>query len=437
MNDDKTKTVEAAAKVAAAAVVAEGDAAAQVVQTAAAKAATFILSAAAKAAAERDRLEEHLRQTQKMEAVGQLAGGIAHDFNNLLTVISGFTELVLTTTESTDSRRADLLEVQKAAERAETLTRQLLAFSRRQVLQPRVLDVNAFIAGIQNLLRRTVREDIEVVVALRSVDPVRMDAGQLQQVLLNLTVNARDAMPTGGQLRFGTESVDVDEAFAREHPPMTPGRYVRLTISDTGVGMTRETQAKIFEPFFTTKPIGEGTGLGLATVYGIVKQSGGFVWVESHVGRGTSFAIDFPAVHAAVDPPLPAPATERMVNGSETVLLVEDESAVRQLAKQVLRSHGYAVLEGRDGNHGLEVAQQHRGPIHLLVTDVVMPGINGPDLVSRLLSTRPEMRVLYMTGYVDRDRVAALGTAPLLTKPFLPGALLRHVRDALDATSAS
>jgi two-component system cell cycle sensor histidine kinase/response regulator CckA len=250
-------------------------------------------------------------------------------------------------------------------------------------------------------------------------------------------VNARDAMPTGGQLRVATESVDVDEAFAREHAPMTPGRYVRLTVGDTGVGMPRETLAKIFEPFFTTKPVGKGTGLGLATVYGIVQQSGGFIWVDSTIGRGTAFVIDFPAVDAPLDPTLPAPTTERLVNGSETVLLVEDEGALRRLVKQALSAHGYTVLEGRDGNHGLEVAQQHRGPIRLLVTDVVMPGISGPDLVSRLLSTRPEMRVLYMSGYLDRDHVAALGTAPLLTKPFLPGTLLRFVRDVLDAPSAS
>src|ERR1035437_7472538 len=240
-------------------------------------------------------LQEQLRQAQKMEAIGELAGGIAHDFNNLLTVMSGFTELVLETTDSTDARHADLLEVQKAAERAATLTRQLLAFSRRQVLQPQVLDVNALVTGITTLLQRTMSEDIELVMGLGVVDPVRVDASQLEQVLLNLALKARDAMPSGGTLRLVTETVAVDDAWARRYPPLTPGRYVQLTVSDTGVGMSPETQARIFEPFFTTKSPGKGTGLGLATVYGIIKQSDGFIGVDSEPGVGTKFTIFLPA----------------------------------------------------------------------------------------------------------------------------------------------
>src|SRR5450759_1123604 len=274
-------------------------------------------------------LQEQLRQAQKMEAIGELAGGIAHDFNNLLTVISGFTELVLVTTDSADARHADLLEVQKAAERAATVTRQLLAFSRRQVLQPQVLDVNALVTGIKTLLQRTISEDIELVMALGVVNPIRVDASQLEQVLLNLALNARDAMPSGGKLRLVTETVTVDEAWALRYPSMTSGRYVRLTVSDTGVGMPPETQAHIFEPFFTTKPLGKGTGLGLATVYGIIAQRGGFLGVDSQVGRGTSFAIYFPAVDAAVEPRVHVLIAERVAGGSETILLAEDDDAVR------------------------------------------------------------------------------------------------------------
>jgi signal transduction histidine kinase len=435
--------VAEATNAAAETVVADGDAAAQVVRTAAAEAAAIILAATAEVstkvaaifATEQDQLVEHLQQAERLSAVGQLAGGIAHDFNNLLTTINGYTEFVLMTLDKSDARREDLIEVSKAGLRAVTLTRQLLAFSRQQVLQPRVLDVNALITGIQALLRRTMSEDIEVVMALGDVAPVRVDAGQFDQMLLNLALNARDAMPDGGQLHFVTDSVDVDEAFTRQHPLMTPARYTRLTVSDTGVGMTRETQARIFEPFFTTKPVGKGTGLGLATVYGIVKQSGGFVWVESHVGRGTSFTVYLPVVNAPLEPTPSARASELTVGGAETILLVEDDGAVRRLATHSLSYRGYHVLDARDGEHGLAVAHQYQGPIHLLLTDVVMPGLCGPDLASRLLPTRPEMRVLYSSGYTDGAYIAALRDAPLLAKPYLPNDLLRRVRDVLDATS--
>jgi two-component system cell cycle sensor histidine kinase/response regulator CckA len=379
-------------------------------------------------------LQEQLRQAQKMEAVGRLAGGIAHDFNNLLTVISGFTELVLGRLDDTDACHADLLEVRNAAERAATLTRQLLAFSRRQMLQPHVLDVNALVAGTETLLRRTMSEDIELVMALGVVDPVRVDASQLEQVVLNLALNARDAMPNGGQLRFVTETVAVDDARARRNPPMVPGRYVQLTVSDTGVGMPPETQSHIFEPFFTTKPPGKGTGLGLATVYGIIKQSGGFIEVDSHVSRGTSFAIYLPTVDAAVEPMVRVLTTGPVTGGSETILLAEDDDAVRRLVNNTLSEHGYTVLQGRDGDDAVKVARQHGSVIHLLVADVVMPGLSGPALAAQLRSERSDMRVLYTSGYADKvtARAGVERGAQVLGKPFLPLDLLRRVRAALD-----
>lgn len=388
---------------------------------------------------ERQLLEAQLRQSQKMDAVGQLAGGIAHDFNNLLTAMSGFTELVLLTLDETDSRRADLLEVRKAAERAATLTRQLLAFSRRQMLLPQVLDVNALVAGTETLLRRTISEGIELVMALGVVEPVRVDASQLEQVLLNLALNAQDAMPKGGQLRFVTETVEVDEAWALRYPPMTPGRYVQLTVGDTGVGMTPETQARIFEPFFTTKPPGRGTGFGLATVYGIIKQSEGFIWVDSHVSRGTSLAIYLPAVDAPVEPMVRVVATGPVRGGSETILLAEDDGAVRRLAKHTLSYHGYTVLEGRDGDEALAIARQQSAVIHLLITDVVMPGLSGPDLATQLRMERPAMRVLYTSGYADNitARAGVEHGVQVLGKPFLPMDLLRKVREIFEVKSPS
>jgi signal transduction histidine kinase len=439
--------VAEATNAAAETVVADGDAAAQVVRTAAAEAAALIFAATAEVstkvaaifATEQDQLEEHLQQAERLSAVGQLAGGIAHDFNNLLTVISGFTELVLETTDSTDARHADLLEVQKAAERAATLTRQLLAFSRRQVLQPQVLDVNALVAGIKTLLQRTMSEDIELVMALGVVDPVRVDASQLEQVLLNLALNARDAMPSGGKLRLVTETVTVDEAWALRYPSMTPGRYVQLTVSDTGVGMSPEIRAHIFEPFFTTKPPGKGTGLGLATVYGIITQSEGFIGVDSDVSRGTSFAIYLPTVDAPVEPMVRVLTTGPITGGSETILLAEDAGAVRRLVSHTLSEHGYTVLQGRDGDDALKVARQHGGVIHLLVTDVVMPGLNGPALAARLRMERPDIHVLYTSGYADKVTAHAgvERDVQVLGKPFLPRELLRRVRGALDMPHAT
>jgi PAS domain S-box-containing protein len=386
---------------------------------------------------ERKGLETQLRAAQQMEAVGRLAGGIAHDFNNLITAISGFTELVQSTLDETDPRHEDLLEVQKAASRAASLTAQLLAFGRRQFLQPKVLDLNALVGDIEKLLRRTIGEDIDLVL---SVDPgleaVRADPGQLEQVVVNIAVNARDAMPKGGQLRFVTDMVDVDEAAAQARAPMAPGRYVRLVITDTGTGMSPEIQQHIFEPFFTTKALTKGTGLGLATVYGIVQQSGGYVRVSSQPGLGTSFEICLPAVKEAVEASAPAKEPTAVTGGTETVLLAEDDDAVRRLACVALREHGYTVLEARNGEDALRVARSDRQRgIHLLITDVVMPGLSGGELALQLADERPDMRVLYTSGYAEDITMRAGLTrgAPLLAKPFLSRDLLRSVRETLDS----
>jgi two-component system cell cycle sensor histidine kinase/response regulator CckA len=385
---------------------------------------------------ERKRLEDQLRQSQKLEAIGLLAGGIAHDFNNLLTAIGGYTDMVLETLGSDDGRRDELQEVAKAAQRGSALTRQLLAVSRRQVLQPTVLDVNAMVASVQKLLHRTIQEDIEVQLELSSaLEPVRADRGQLEQVLLNLAINAGDAMPQGGRLRLATETVDLDEPAARRRPPMPPGRYVRLTVSDTGIGMTPEIQTHIFEPFFTTKAQGRGTGLGLATVYGIVKQSGGFIWVQSAVGQGTTFEIYLPVVQEAIEWAVDIPLTVEYGGGSQTILLAEDDGAVRRFARDVLSKHGYVVLDARDGEEALALARRRRGVIHLLITDVVMPGLSGRDLAARVTAERPDLRVLYTSGYTGNVMMRAGSDTDLrlLPKPFLPADLLRRVGETLRA----
>jgi two-component system cell cycle sensor histidine kinase/response regulator CckA len=382
---------------------------------------------------ERKRLEDQLRQSQKMEAIGMLAGGIAHDFNNLLTAIGGYTEMVLDTLPEGDTRREDLLEVAKATHRAAALTRRLLAVSRRQILQPTVLDVNGMVAEVQRLLRHTIPENIDFQLALGPVDPVRADRGQLEQVVLNLAINAGDAMPQGGSLRLATTTVDVDEASAHRLDPMPPGRYVRLTVRDTGVGMSPETKARIFEPFFTTKERGKGTGLGLATVYGIVKQSEGFIWVESEVGRGTTFDIYLPVVREPVALSVqPAPAME-VTGGTQTILLAEDDGAVRRLARDVLTNQGYTVLAARDGDEALDIARQYRGVIDLLIADVVMPGLSGRDLSERLKLERPDVRVLYISGYTENlmMRAGFEKGLTLLAKPFLPADLLRKVNEVV------
>jgi PAS domain S-box-containing protein len=382
-------------------------------------------------------LEAQLVLSQRMEAIGRLAGGVAHDFNNLLTVITSYSDLILETLPAGHPQRDDVEQIIKAAAAAATLTRQLLAFSRRQVLQPAVLDLNAVVSGTEKILRRLIGEDIDLVTTLApDLGAVKADSGQVEQVIMNLAVNARDAMPTGGRLTLETANVEMDESYIRGHPLARPGRYVMLAVSDTGTGMDGETQAHIFEPFFTTKPSGQGTGLGLATVYGIVKQSGGFIWVYSEPGRGASFKAYLPRVDEPVSRAAVTPVSRASLRGSETVFLVEDVAAVRAVARQVLERQGYTVLEAPDGGAALRSAAAHVGPIHLLLTDVVMPTLSGRLLAEQLAPTRPAMRVLYMSGYTDNaivhhgllDRGIAY-----LQKPFTPDALARKVRDVLDA----
>jgi len=386
---------------------------------------------------ERVQLEQQLRQAQKMEAVGRLAGGIAHDFNNILTAITGYADLLLEDLAATDPRRQDADEIHKAADRAAGLTRQLLAFSRQQVLQPTVLEVNKLVADLEKMLRRLLGEDVELSTRLApTTGRVKADPGQLEQVIMNLAVNARDAMPNGGKLTLETGNVNLDEAYAADHYPARAGPFVMLAVSDTGIGMSEETQAHMFEPFFTTKEKGKGTGLGLATVYGIIKQSGGFIWVYSEVGHGTTFKLYLPRVEELAErASAPAQAPARPVRGTETVLVVEDEAPVRNVARQVLERHGYTVLEAPSAEAALDLATRYTGTIHLLLTDVVMPGLNGRELASRLADLRPDARVIFMSGYTDdavtRHGVLEPGSA-YVQKPFTPDAIARRVREVLD-----
>ena len=382
------------------------------------------------------RLQQQVLQSQKMEAVGRLAGGIAHDFNNLLTVITSYSDLLLEDLAPGDAKRDDLEQVRKAADGAAALTRQLLAFSRQQAVEPRVVSLNTVVEGLHKILRRVIGEDIELTTTLApDLGAVRADVGQLEQVLMNLAVNARDAMPTGGRLTVETANVEHDPDYARDREAAAVRQFAMLAVSDTGCGMDEATKARIFEPFFTTKEPGKGTGLGLATVYGIVKQAGGFIWVYSEPGQGTSFKIYLPEVDATAERTT-AVAGARAPRGTETVLLVEDAAAVRAVTKQVLERQGYVVLEAPDGEAALRLAQQHRGPIHLLLTDVVLPRVSGRELAERLTQVRPDMRVLYASGYTDdsvvRHGILELGTA-YLQKPFSPESLARKVRNVLDA----
>jgi PAS domain S-box-containing protein len=388
---------------------------------------------------EERRMEERIRLGQKLEAVGRLAGGIAHDFNNLLTAITGYSELVLNRIPGDDPIRRHIQEIQNVSGRAAGLTRQLLAFSRKQVLQPSVIDLNAVVADIDRMLRRIIGEDIDLYTVL---DPglgrAKADKGQIEQVIMNLAVNARDAMPAGGKLTIETSNAVLDEVYARAHVSVRPGDYVMLALSDTGSGMDPETMSHIFEPFFTTKERGKGTGLGLSTVYGIVKQSGGNIWVYSEQGRGTTFKVYLPRVEEEAAAPSPVAVSPNRSLGSETILLVEDEEAVRTLVQEILERYGYMVLPARDGHGALLVGERHAGKIHLMLCDVVMPGMSGVELSRKIGNTRPEMKILYMSGYTDNaivhHGVLDPGTA-FIEKPFTPDALARKVRAVLDSGS--
>jgi len=383
-------------------------------------------------------LEERLRQTQKMEAVGRLAGGIAHDFNNLLTAILGSVDFLRRALGPEHPEHAETEEIQKAAVRAADLTRQLLAFSRQQVLAPKVLDVDALVTNLEKMLRRLIGEDVELrFVAKASRAAVLADPGQLEQVIVNLVVNARDAMPRGGKLTIETATVDLDAGYAWEHGTVEPGRYVMLAVTDTGVGIDRAAQARLFEPFFTTKEFGKGTGLGLATVYGIVKQSGGYIWVYSEPGQGATFKVYLPRVEPAGEPVAAPQPPARALGGTETILLAEDEAAVRTLARRILEKHGYKLLLAATGRDGVQVAEQHAAPIDLLVTDVVMPEMGGRELAQRLTARQPGLKVLYLSGYTD-DAIVHHGVldagVAFLQKPFKPDDLVRKIRAVLDGT---
>jgi PAS domain S-box-containing protein len=389
---------------------------------------------------ERRALEQQLRQSQKMEAVGRLAGGIAHDFNNLLMVILGYSEFLLERLGAEPHLRGPAQEISSAAERASSLTRQLLAFSRKQMLAPRIVNLNEIATENLKMLTRMIGEDIDLVLTpSKNLWPVRADGGQIEQVIMNLAVNARDAMPSGGKLTIQTCNVTLDEEEARHRAPLRSGDYVMTEISDTGIGMDPETLSHIFEPFFTTKGP-KGTGLGLSTVYGIIKQSGGYIWVESEVGRGSTFKIYLPRVAGTGEAAAPLPSaaqSQRVEPGTETILLVEDEANLRYLARQFLEKQGYKVIEAADGAVAMQIAVAHESVIHLLLTDVIMPGMNGRELAQRITEIRPNVKVLYMSGYTE-NVIGHNGTLDagirLLQKPFNLRDLKTKVREVLDAT---
>jgi two-component system cell cycle sensor histidine kinase/response regulator CckA len=386
---------------------------------------------------EQRKLEEHVRQGQKMEAVGRLAGGVAHDFNNLLTVINGYSDLLREQLAVDDPTRELLSEIHKAGERAGTLTRQLLAFSRQQVIEPKLLNLNSVVSDTEKLLRRLIGEDILLVTKL---DPklgrVKADPGQIEQVLMNLAVNARDAMPRGGNLTIETQMMHLDEHYCKSVADLSPGEYVMLAVSDSGCGMNQEVLARIFEPFFTTKNVGEGTGLGLATVHGIIKQSSGHIAVYSEQGYGTTFKIFLPQASGPVAGTRSDPKSMEMPEGTETLLLVEDEDAVRMLASHILRTCGYRVLEATNGRDALRLSESESGTIHLLISDVVMPYLGGRALAEQIAAARPGCRVMFLSGYTD-DAVVRHGVLEaefaFLQKPFTASSLAQKVRSVLDA----
>jgi PAS domain S-box-containing protein len=394
---------------------------------------------------ERKQLETQLQQARRMEAIGRLAGGIAHDFNNLLTIIKGYTELALKRPKISPELQADVERIEDASERASTLVRQLLAFSRRQVLQPKLVDLNSIVMGLDKLLRRLMDEGIEMsTVPGKTIGTIKADPGQMEQVIMNLVVNARDAMPKGGRLTVETANVELDAAYASDHVTVKPGRYVMLAVSDTGTGMSPETVAHIFEPFYTTKESGRGTGLGLSTVYGIVKQSGGYVWVYSEAGRGSSFKVYLPRVDEAPETLQLTKVASGEQKGSETILLVEDQPQVRELARMTLSEKGYTVLVTSSPEDAESACARHGAEVHLLLTDLIMPGLTGRELAKRLTTRHPKMRVLYMSGYtfgITTQPGMSSGLledgVPFLQKPFTPSALSEKVREVLDRSVAS
>ena len=387
-------------------------------------------------AQQKQELEGQLRQSQKMEALGRLAGGVAHDFNNVLTVIKGHADILSDRLPATDSLRTSAAQIEKGASRAASLTRQLLAFCRMQVLQPKVLDLNGLINEACSLLKKLVREDIAFCFEPgRNLAAVKADPSQIEQILMNLTVNACDAMPKGGQLTIATRNVTVDEEFAQSRAPMTAGKYVLLAVTDTGEGMSAETKARIFEPFFTTKEQGKGTGLGLATVYGIVKQSHGCIWVESEAGEGSRFEVYLPATNATPDEQSAGRRSEARAESAEVVLIVEDEEGVRELASEFLRSAGYQVLTAKDGKEAVQLAADRNGPIDLLLTDVVMPVMRGPEMARQMQKQYRGLRVIYMSGYLEYNaKNEELSEDFFLQKPFSRATLIEKVQEALRRT---
>ena len=384
---------------------------------------------------QRKRLEEQLLQSQKLEAVGRLAGGVAHDFNNLLTIILGYNSQLLSGISPFDPLRGCAEEVQRASERAAALTKQLLAFSRRQPIQPKVISLNDVLAGVHGMLRRVVPESVEIVLRLRpDVGNVKVDRTQMEQVILNLIVNAGDAMPGGGRVLIETQQVTLDQTYSRTHLGVQPGEYAMLAVTDTGSGMDAETRRHIFEPFFTTKPPDQGTGMGLATVYGIVKQNRGDIWVYSEPGKGATFKVYIPLAYECAEATGPVPESDPPEAITETILVVEDEPAVRRLIFDALRQSGYGVLEAADSLEAIHSSKQHQGAIHLLLTDVVMPHSNARDMARQIAATRPGLKTLYMSGYTE-DTILHHGIVEagieFLPKPFAVATLLKRVREVL------
>jgi len=381
-------------------------------------------------------LQEQFRQSQKMEAIGRLAGGIAHDFNNLLTIIKGYSQLFQIDLKESDPRRGNIEQITKATDRASGFIRQLLAFSRRQILEMKILDLNLILRDLERMLRRVIGEDIELIILLADgLGRVKTDQGQFEQVVMNLAVNGKDAMPNGGKLTVETANVDLDEAYACSHIDVIPGHYVMLSVSDTGIGMTSEVREQVFEPFFTTKETGKGTGLGLSTVYGIVKQSEGHIWVYSEPGKGTTFKVYLPKAEGPLDSIDRKVLIGELPHGSETILIVEDEEGVLKLTVDLLTQHGYKALGARNAEDASRLGEQHKGPISLMIADVVMPGIKGPELYGSLASVHPEMKVLYMSGYTE-DAIALHGVPEkgmnYIQKPFSMEGLTQKVREVLD-----